>query len=145
MSYAAAKAYEGEAARLGVSTVARSSKGFMREYQKAGSSAAMRKRPLPGGVTGGATWGQKRDAFIARHMQQYRKNPTYRRFPGFSDVGVQTPWRGALEERQAPKPQPLKQKKITCRFVPCSCKPRTAARSSSSAPCGCASPLSLAF
>ena len=80
MSYAAAKAYEGEAARLGVSTVARSSKGFMREYQKAGSSAAMRKRPLPGGVTGGATWGQKRDAFIARHMQQYRKNPTYRRF-----------------------------------------------------------------
>ena len=51
MSYAAAHAYEAEASRHGVSTVARSSKGFMREYERAGSARAMASRPLPAGVT----------------------------------------------------------------------------------------------
>lgn len=80
LSYAAAHAYEGEAERLGVSVVARGRLGFMREYERAGSAAAMRRRPLPPGVTGGKTWGQKRDGFVARHLAMYRANPTYREF-----------------------------------------------------------------
>ena len=80
LTYAQARAYESEAAHLGVSHVARGVKGFMREYKKAGSAEAMRVRPLPSGVSGGETWGQKRNAFIKRHMKQYMLNPTYRRF-----------------------------------------------------------------
>ena len=83
MSYDAAHAYEKEAAALGVSTVARSTGGFMREYQAAGSARAMHSRPLPSGVTGGETWGQKRENFIKRHMagtNGYARNPTRRRF-----------------------------------------------------------------
>lgn len=80
MSYSDAHAHEGEAERLRVSTVARARHGFMREYERAGSSEAMRRRPLPAGVSGGATWGQKRDAFVARHLEQYRRHPTYRRY-----------------------------------------------------------------
>lgn len=80
LSYKQARSYESEAARLGVSVVARAKKGFMREYALAGSCGAMKKRPLPANVSGGATWGQKRNAFLARHMEQYRRNPTYRRF-----------------------------------------------------------------
>lgn len=80
MSYAAAHAYEAEAERHGVSAVARSSKGFMREYERAGSARAMASRPLPAGVTGGATWEQKRNGFVARHLPKYREHPTYRRY-----------------------------------------------------------------
>lgn len=80
LTYRQAHAFEAEAARLRVSQVARASKGFMREYQKASTPAAMRVRRLPTGVTGGTTWGQKRDAFVKRHMEQYRRHPTYRRF-----------------------------------------------------------------
>ena len=80
MSYAAAHAYELEAERLGVSSVARSTKGFMREYELAKKSHAMNIRPLPRGVTGGTTWGQKRNGFVARHLAQYKQNPTRRRF-----------------------------------------------------------------
>ena len=80
MTYEAAHAFEKEAERLGVSETARSKRGFMREYQLAKSAAAMRSRPLPAGVHGGDTWGIKRDNFVKRHMAQYRKNPTYRRF-----------------------------------------------------------------
>ena len=80
MSYTAAHAYESEAARLGVSEVARSHKGFMREYQAATTVARMRARPLPSGVTGGKTWGQKRHGFVARHLIKYRERPTYGRY-----------------------------------------------------------------
>lgn len=80
MSYAAAHAHESEAARLGVSTVARSSRGFMREYERAGTARNMASRPLPMGVSGGETWGQKRNGFVARHMAKYREHPTYRRY-----------------------------------------------------------------
>ena len=61
MPYPQAHAFEAEAARLRVSQVARSSKGFMREYERAGTLAAMRQRRLPSGVTGGTTWGQKNE------------------------------------------------------------------------------------
>ena len=80
LSYAEAHRWEAEAARLGVSQKARAAKGFMREYQKAGSATAMERRPLPSGVSGGETWGQKREAFVARHLAQYQQNPTYRRY-----------------------------------------------------------------
>ena len=56
--YAAAHAYERRAAELGVSRVARSRRGFMRQYEKAGGSTAMERRPVRG--TPGAhrqTWG----------------------------------------------------------------------------------------
>ena len=80
ISYAAAHAHEAEARRLDVSHVARSDRGFMREYERAGSARAMRDRPLPDGVVGGDTWGQKRHGFIARHLAKYREHPTYRRY-----------------------------------------------------------------
>ena len=80
MTYAQAHAYEAEAERLGVSRVARGPRGFLREYQRATTAARMRVRPLPTGVTGGRTWGEKRRGFVARHLPQYRAHPTYRRY-----------------------------------------------------------------
>lgn len=59
MSYAAAHKWEPMAAKLGVSKVARSSRGFMRAYQRAGSFAKLPEK-----------WKRKREAFIARHMAQ---------------------------------------------------------------------------
>lgn len=80
MSYRAAHVFEAEAERYGVSEVARGANGFMREYEAAGTAASMRRRPLPYGVVGGQTWGQKRDNFVRRHMAQYERNPTHRRW-----------------------------------------------------------------
>lgn len=80
MSYAAAHAFEAEAERCGVSTVARSKDGFMREYEQAKTAHAMRTRALPSGVQGGTTWEQKRNGFVARHLKSYREHPTYRRY-----------------------------------------------------------------
>ncbi len=77
MSYRQAAAFLGQAEERGVSKVARSTRGFMTEYQRAGSAAAMRNRPVPGYP--GQTWGQRRNAFVKRHLAQYRKNATDRR------------------------------------------------------------------
>jgi hypothetical protein len=77
VSYRAAAAHLPAAERLGVSKVARSTRGFMAEYREAKSAAAMRKRPVPGYP--GQTWGQRRTAFIERHLAQFKKNPTERR------------------------------------------------------------------
>ena len=63
------KAYEQEMERLGVSQVARSRRGFLTAYKRAGGD----RRKLPD------KWVKLRDAFIARHLAQYRINPTYRR------------------------------------------------------------------
>lgn len=73
MSYVSAAKHIPDAKRLGVSTVARSSGGFMGNYKRAGSSSKMNKRPLGRNTVGGKTWGQKREAFIKRHLAQYRK------------------------------------------------------------------------
>lgn len=59
MSYKQAHAWEKEAARRGVSKVARSSRGFMRAYQRAGSWKNLSPE-----------WKRKRNAFVARHMAQ---------------------------------------------------------------------------
>ena len=78
MSYQQAARYESEARKLKVSKVARGANGFMREYQDAGSARSMKNRPVPGHPN--QTWGQRRKAFISRHLVQYQKNPTRRRF-----------------------------------------------------------------
>ena len=80
MSYSAAAKYIPEAKRYRVSGVARSSGGFMGNYKRAGSATKMNKRPLGRSTTGGKTWGQKRENFIKRHLAQYKKNKTYRRW-----------------------------------------------------------------
>lgn len=80
MSYSSAAKHIPDAKRLGVSTVARSSGGFMGNYKRAGSSSKMNKRPLGRNTVGGKTWGQKREAFIKRHLAQYKKNKTERRW-----------------------------------------------------------------
>ena len=80
MSYAAVHAYEAEAQALGVSKVARAPGGFVREYERAGSAAAMARRPLPRNVSGGRTWDQKRNGFLARMLRQYARRRTYRRY-----------------------------------------------------------------
>jgi hypothetical protein len=67
MSYAAAHKWEPMAAKLGVSKVARSSRGFMRAYQRAGSFAKLPEK-----------WKRKREAFIARHMAQGKKEQLWK-------------------------------------------------------------------
>ena len=53
------EAYVPLAEQLGVSTVARSSRGFLAALRRAGSVAAL-----------SVEWRRKREAFIARHMAQ---------------------------------------------------------------------------
>jgi hypothetical protein len=60
--------YEPEMRALGVSKVARSPRGFLTAYKRAGSKGNM-----------SVYWRRRRNGFIARHLAQYRKNPTHRR------------------------------------------------------------------
>lgn len=60
--------YEPEMKRLGVSKVARSSRGFLTAYKRAGSPDKLSD-----------DWKKKRSAFVARHGTQYKKHPTRRR------------------------------------------------------------------
>ena len=76
MSYNAAAKYIPEAERLNVSTVARSSDGFMGVYKRVKTSSNMKRQPY----SDTQTWGRRRDNFVKRHMAQYVKNPTYRRW-----------------------------------------------------------------
>jgi len=61
--------YEPDMRRLGVSEVARSPKGFLVAYKKAGGN--------PNNLS--EYWRIKRHGFIRRHLVQYRNNPTKRR------------------------------------------------------------------
>lgn len=76
--YREAHGYEEAAKELGVSEVARSARGFMRQYEASGGAREMRRRPVAGYP--GQTWGQRRDAFVKRHLAQYQKRPTERRW-----------------------------------------------------------------
>lgn len=60
--------YEPEMRRLGVSKVARSPRGFLTQYKRAGSSDKLSD-----------DWKRKRRGFIARHGAQYKKHPMRRR------------------------------------------------------------------
>lgn len=62
MSYAAAHRYEPMAKAKNVSAVARSGRGFMRAYERAGSWAALDQ-----------WWKDRRDNFVSRHMAQVRQ------------------------------------------------------------------------
>ena len=65
--------HEAEAARLGVSEVARSRRGFMRAYQAVnGDVERMALRKVPG-IDRESTWDKRRDEFVARHSAQYNK------------------------------------------------------------------------
>jgi len=76
LSYSSAAKHIPEAKEKGVSKVARGRSGFMGVYKRAGSSKNMAKKDY----RATQTWGQRRSAFIKRHMAQYRKNPTRRRW-----------------------------------------------------------------
>ena len=76
LSYSSAAKHIPEAKKKGVSKVARGRSGFMGVYKRAGSSKNMDKK----NYSATQTWGQRRSAFIKRHMAQYRKNPTRRRW-----------------------------------------------------------------
>ncbi len=69
MSLSEVKQYEHEAKMLGVSKVARSHRGFLTAYKKAGGNLSRLSN----------FWKSKRYGFIKRHLTQYKKNPTHRR------------------------------------------------------------------
>lgn len=79
LSYTNAAGHDGRwlraAEAAGVSEVARSARGFMSVYARAGSAAATRRVPF----SATQTWGQRRDNFVRRHLAQYEKNPTPKR------------------------------------------------------------------
>lgn len=54
--------------KLGVSKVARSKRGFLSAYRRAGISSNLPEY-----------WQRQREGFIARHLAQYRVHPTPRR------------------------------------------------------------------
>jgi hypothetical protein len=76
MSYSAAAKYIPDAKERGVSKVARGRGGFMGVYKRMGSSKKMKQADF----TKTQTWGRRRENFIKRHMAQYKKNPTRRRW-----------------------------------------------------------------
>ena len=73
--------WESEAERLKVSQVARSPKGFLTYYKQmkgkliefVEDANSLRKAEAK-------KWISKRNGFIARHLAQFNKNPTYRRY-----------------------------------------------------------------
>ena len=69
MSLSEIREYEPEMRRLGVSEVARSQRGFLTAFKHAGGN--------PNRLS--EAWRRKREGFIARHLVQYRQNPTRRR------------------------------------------------------------------
>lgn len=78
MSYKEAHAYEQRAADLNVSDVARSTRGFMRQYERTQNVASFCRQRVQGLPK--QTWGQRRHNFIARHLAQFKKHPTERRW-----------------------------------------------------------------
>lgn len=70
MSLSAINRYVPEMQRLGVSEVARSQRGFLTQYKKAGGDWRRLSE----------YWQRRRMNFVKRHMAQYTPNPTYRRY-----------------------------------------------------------------
>ena len=68
--------YEDEMKRLKVSDVARSPSGFLGQYKKHGTFNNFKDKQVPNGKQ---DWEDKREGFVARHLTQYKKNPTERR------------------------------------------------------------------
>ena len=76
MSYEEAHAYETQAAEKKVSEVARSAGGFMRVYEEHPSPEEMETTMY----SETQSWARRRQNFIKRHLTQYLKNPTLRRW-----------------------------------------------------------------
>ncbi len=68
--------YEDEMKAEKVSEVARSPSGFLGNYKRYKTYNNFKDRQVPNGKI---DWSEKRNAFIDRHLAQYRKNPTPRR------------------------------------------------------------------
>ena len=68
--------YEPEMERLNVSAVARSPRGFLTAYKQGRTAAATKKMMVPDRAQ---TWAERRNQFIARHLPQYERHPSYRR------------------------------------------------------------------
>jgi hypothetical protein len=68
--------FEDEMKRLKVSEVARSPSGFLGQMKKYGSYEDFKNKTAS---NSNMTWEDKRNSFIARHLAQYRINPTERR------------------------------------------------------------------
>ncbi len=62
--------------KLKVSEVARSPNGFLGQYKKYKTYNNFKNNKVPNGLI---DWSEKRNAFVDRHLAQYRKNPTERR------------------------------------------------------------------
>lgn len=69
LSLSVIKEYEPEMRRLGVSEVARGSRGFLTAYKRVGGDLDRLSQK----------WRRKRNGFIKRHMAQYVKHKTPRR------------------------------------------------------------------
>lgn len=76
VSYEIAHKYEQYAKDRKVSEVARSARGFMRQYEQAKTSQKMRKKKVA--EYPNQSWGQRRSNFIHRHLVQYKQTPTYK-------------------------------------------------------------------
>ena len=68
--------YEQEAKEKGVSDVARSSSGFLGQYKKYKDFDKFKDKKAS---NSNMDWDDKRATFIARHLAQYKENPTRRR------------------------------------------------------------------
>lgn len=68
--------YEDEAKEKGVSKVARSSSGFLGQYKKYKDFDKFKDKKAS---NSNMDWEDKRESFIARHLEQYKSNPTRRR------------------------------------------------------------------
>jgi hypothetical protein len=77
MALDAVEDYLPEMRQLGVSQVARSPRGFLAAYRLAGGDPRRLARMRVRGRQ--ENWAQRRRAFIARHLPQYRRQPTWRR------------------------------------------------------------------
>jgi hypothetical protein len=92
------------AAQLGVSKVARSQRGFLSAYKRAGGRSKL-----------SADWKRKREAFIARHMAQAKSQGE----PWFDDQGKPTRRHLALIMwAYSPKPSKLESRMANPRPVP---------------------------
>ena len=78
ITYAEAHKYEDEAKEQNVSKVARSARGFMRAYEKDNTKTKLEKIKVPKFPK--QNWRQRRNAFVARHLIQYNKKTTPRRW-----------------------------------------------------------------
>jgi hypothetical protein len=75
MNQALARSFVPFMEEMGVSEVARSRRGFFHAWNEHKSSVWSHRDPKYDQL-----WSERRDNFVSRHMQQFRANPTLRRF-----------------------------------------------------------------